>query len=469
MPHAAPIAVSEDEHQRRALARVGDVIGDKWEIDALLGIGGMAAVFSATHRNGKRVALKILHAEMSRYPEARERFIEEAYAANRVGHPGVVSVLDDGVADDGSAFLVMDLLLGETAQGRLQRSGGKLDPAEVLSIADQLLDVVAAAHAVGIVHRDIKPENIFITQEGQVKLLDFGIARIAESRRTTRTQIGATMGTPAFMAPEQARGRWEEIDERTDIWALGATLFLLLTGRVVHLADTANEELLAAMTRPAPKIETVLLIRTELAYVINTALDFEQERRFADANAMQQSVREAYAAMTTPGTLPAALQPIPTPFATAFDLALGSASTTYRPVATERPAQGRSVSRASVIGLLAVAAVSLGVTLFGKFGSAPEAPASESAITSAPPLPPPANPAPAPTPAPAPPAAVEATTVRLGDPDRLVEDLKSTQVQLAAPQKTQKRSAERSQVLRPPPSAAASPLPEPVDPLSRRK
>ncbi|MDX2055776.1 MAG: serine/threonine-protein kinase [Polyangiaceae bacterium] len=476
MPHAAPIAVSEDEHQRRALARVGDVIADKWEINALLGLGGMAAVFSATHRNGKRVALKILHPEMSRYPEARERFIEEAYTVNSVGHPGVVSVLDDGVADDGSAFLVMDLLQGETAQGRLQRLGGQLDPAEVLSIGDQLLDIITAAHAVGIVHRDIKPENIFITEEGQVKLLDFGIARIAESRRTTRTQIGATMGTPAFMAPEQARGRWEEIDARTDLWALGATLFFLLTGRVVHLADTANEELLAAMTRAAPKIETVMpAILPELAYVINTALEFEQERRFADAAAMQLSVREAYTAITAPGTLPAALKPIPLAFPAELQVTLGNASTTYRPVATtERPPQGRSVSRGGVIGLLALAAVALGSTLFGTFASEPEgpAPASESAITRTGSLPPSPHTASAPAPL-APLATREATaSVSNGEPNRLAEDPKSANAEVVAPKKRkpkQQKSAENPQTLQPPPSAAAPPPPEPVDPLSRRK
>jgi serine/threonine protein kinase len=471
MPHAAPIAITEDEQERRALARVGDVICDKWRIDALLGVGGMAAVFAASHRNGKRVALKILHHEMSHYPEARERFIEEAYAANRVGHKGVVSVLDDGVADDGCAFLVMDLLRGETAQARLQRSGGKLEPVEVLRIADQLLDVIAAAHAVGIVHRDVKPENVFITYQGQVKLLDFGIARITESRRTTRTQIGSTMGTPAFMAPEQARGRWEEIDARTDLWALGATLFFLLTGRVVHQADTANEELLAAMTRPAPKIETVSPgISPELAYVIDTSLEFELERRFADAKVMQQSVREAYMAMTAPGTLPGALEPISTHFPEELDNTLRSGSTTYRPVATtERPVPGQRVSRVGVIGLLALGGVAIGVTVYGALMTAPEGPppASASALTSPPPTPPSPSAAREPTPAPGALPVEPETTVEVSEPDRLVEDLEGAKV--AQPAK-EKGSVEKPRTSRPPPpSPEPSSLPRPVDPLSRRK
>src|SRR5581483_9335323 len=110
----------------------------------------------------------------------------------------------------------------------------------------QALEVLAAAHAKNVVHRDIKPENLFITRAGVLKVLDFGIARVHEARRerATSTRAGVVMGTPAFMAPEQARARWDEVDGRTDLWAVGATMFKLLTGRVVHLAETVNEQLL---------------------------------------------------------------------------------------------------------------------------------------------------------------------------------------------------------------------------------
>jgi len=154
---------------------------------------------------------------------------------------------------------VMDLLEGETLDGRAQRCGGKLDPSEVLSMADQLLDVLAAAHDKGIIHRDPKPENVFVTREGQVKVLDFGIARVKElSTASTATRAGSTMGTPAYMPPEQARGRWDEVDARSDLWAVGATMFTLLTGKLVHEAATTNEQLLAAMTATAPSISSVL-------------------------------------------------------------------------------------------------------------------------------------------------------------------------------------------------------------------
>src|SRR6185369_1933868 len=135
----------EDEQTRRAKSRVGQTVNGRWHLDSLLGIGGMAAVYAATHRNGKRVAVKLLHPELSRNGELRQRFLDEGYAANRVGHPSAVSVLDDGVSDEGAVFLVMDLLEGETLEARIRRSG-RLAPREVLFIADSLLDVLAHAH-----------------------------------------------------------------------------------------------------------------------------------------------------------------------------------------------------------------------------------------------------------------------------------------------------------------------------------
>jgi eukaryotic-like serine/threonine-protein kinase len=169
-----------DELTLRARARVGQVLKDKWRLDELLGVGGMASVYAATHRNASRVAVKMLHVELSLDPSIRARFQREGYLANTVGHPGAVRVLDDDVADDGSVFLVMELLEGETVLARWIRKGRTLPAEEVVSVTDQLLDVLAAAHARGTVHRDIKPENIFLTRDGLVKVLDFGIARVQE-------------------------------------------------------------------------------------------------------------------------------------------------------------------------------------------------------------------------------------------------------------------------------------------------
>jgi serine/threonine-protein kinase len=296
------LALSEDEQTRRAKARVGQTLRGRWSLDSLLGMGGMAAVYAATHRNGKRVAVKVLHPELSANPEMKQRFIDEAYAANRVGHPAAVSVLDDDVTEDGSAFLVMDLLEGETLDARIRRRG-KMDPAEILLVTDVLLDVLAAAHDKGIVHRDVKPDNVFITTEGKVKLLDFGIARLTTPGRPRTTQSGATMGTPAYMPPEQARGHWEQIDGRTDLWAVGATMFVALTGRQVHEGDTPNEELLSAMTQRAPSLAALApALRPSIVDLVDRALAFEQHDRWSHAREMQAALRVVQALMDEDGS-----------------------------------------------------------------------------------------------------------------------------------------------------------------------
>jgi serine/threonine protein kinase len=277
-------------------ARVGLVLNGKWRLDSLLGVGGMAAVYAATHRNTKRVAVKILHADMSEDPVIRQRFLREGYAANRVGHRGAVDILDDDITDDGSAFLVMELLEGENLDRRMRRKGGALPAAEVLSVADQILDTLAAAHERGILHRDIKPENVFLTREGVVKLLDFGIARVLELGTSAKvTQRGVVLGTPAFMAPEQAMGLWEQVDQRTDVWAVGATLFMLLTGQFVHPVKTGMEALDFAVSRRARSVGSLgVPVHPAVTRLVDRALAFERDARFASAREMQEAVRAAY-------------------------------------------------------------------------------------------------------------------------------------------------------------------------------
>jgi serine/threonine-protein kinase len=281
----------------RARARIGQVLCDKWRIDSLLGVGGMAAVYAVTHvNNGRRAAIKLLHAELSAAPEVRTRFLREGYVANKIEHPDTVTILDDHSSEDGTVFLVMELLDGESLETRRERVGA-LPAHEVLSLTDRLLDVLAAAHDKGIVHRDVKPENIFLTRDGSVKVLDFGIARIRElsTTRLTLTSAGA-IGTPAFMPQEQARGRWDDVGPRSDLWAVGATMFTLVSGRLVHLADTVNELMLAAMTKPAPPLASVVPdVPRAVAAVVDKALAYEIDARWADARAMQAAVRAAYA------------------------------------------------------------------------------------------------------------------------------------------------------------------------------
>src|SRR5450432_514933 len=290
----------------RARARIGTVLKHKWRLDKVIGVGGMAVVYAATHRNKKRAAIKMLHPELSMDSAIRERFLREGYVANSVGHRGAVAVDDDDVSEDGLAYLVMELLDGETIEQRWERKGRILSPHEALSVMDQLLDTLAAAHARGIVHRDLKPENMFLTRDGAVKVLDFGIARVRELARSeapggsplTTTQAGSTMGTPAFMAPEQARGKWDEVDGRSDLWAVGATVYTLLTGEFVHKGETVNETLALAVTRPARSIAELRAdLHPALIRFVDKALAYDKAARFADAATMQHALRVTYAEM----------------------------------------------------------------------------------------------------------------------------------------------------------------------------
>ncbi len=295
---ASPNVGGEDDEVKAARARVGQTLGGKWRLDKLLGIGGMAAVYEATHKNNlKSVAVKVLHAELQRNEGIRTRFLREGYVANKVKHPGAVAAIDDGIDEGGAVFLVMELLLGQSLAQRVDSQGGKLPPREVLVVAEGILEVLAAAHAQNVVHRDLKPDNIFLV-EGGVKVLDFGVARVLENTGEAKTRTGVVMGTPEYMPPEQARGRSEHIDGRTDLWAVGSMMFRLIAGRYVHIADTQNEVLLLAMTEHAKSIvEVVPTIHPKVAAVIDHALQYEPLDRFQDADEMRKAVKEALAAL----------------------------------------------------------------------------------------------------------------------------------------------------------------------------
>jgi len=288
-----------DQTLALAQSRVGTTLNSKWSLDRLLGVGGMAAVYEATHRNRKRAAVKVLHREVSANPAVRERFLREGYVANSVRHSGAVAVDDDDVSEDGCAFLVMELLDGETLDARWERKGKHLPPDEVLSLVDQVLSTLDAAHAAGIVHRDLKPENLFLTRAGQVKILDFGIARVREASQTSsKTQTGSMMGTPVFMPPEQARGRWDEVDARSDLWAVGATMFTLLTGRYVHEANTVNEALAFAVTQSARSVTTLVPdLPFPIVELVDRALAYDKGERWPSAETMQTALRRAYAGL----------------------------------------------------------------------------------------------------------------------------------------------------------------------------
>jgi hypothetical protein len=286
--------LSSTSSNDQAQARVGTLLADRWHLDSLLAVGGCSAIYAATHRNGHRIAVKILHPELSRDATAVQHFLREGYAANRIGHQGVVAVTDEGTTADGVPFLLMPLLDGETAQQRLERKPDGLPNREALAIVEAVLDVLASAHARGIVHRDLKPENVFLERTGGVRILDFGIARIVDGVTPDGTVEGTVMGTPGFMPPEQACGRLHEVGPRSDIWAAGALLFTLMTGRSLHEASSVIESIAAAQTdRVPPAAQLVPGIAPAAARLLDGALAFEPERRYADAGAMRAAVRAA--------------------------------------------------------------------------------------------------------------------------------------------------------------------------------
>ncbi len=293
-PMEEPLA----ESTRRALARIGTTLRGKYTLDGLLGEGGMAVVFSATHRNKKRFAVKMLYPEVSIYDDIRARFLKEGYVANTVAHPGVVQVLDDDVAEDGSAFLVMELLEGATAGALAEGNDGRLDVRTVLTIAHELLDALSAAHEKGIVHRDLKPANIFITSGGTLKVLDFGIARIREAAKQSgdsSTATGVMMGTPAYMPPEQAMGKSNEVDARTDLWAVGATMFNMMSGRNVHEGENPTLTMIASATQQARSISSLLPnLPHDIAFIVDKATAFDKTLRWQTAKEMREAIAKLH-------------------------------------------------------------------------------------------------------------------------------------------------------------------------------
>ncbi|HNN97133.1 MAG TPA: serine/threonine-protein kinase [Pseudomonadota bacterium] len=225
---------------------IGKLVGH-YKVVRKIGEGGMGSVWEGLHEGiGRRVAIKILRAEYSKEANLVTRFFNEARAVNIVSHPGIVGSFDYGQLEDGTAYIVMEYIDGETLSGRIKRVRGSLGP-DALRIGRQIAATLAAAHGKGIIHRDMKPDNIMIVADPEApggeraKVLDFGIAKIASEheqgkQNTGLTQAGAVMGTPRYMSPEQCRGA-AKVDVKTDVYALGIMMFEMLTGKPPFDAD----------------------------------------------------------------------------------------------------------------------------------------------------------------------------------------------------------------------------------------
>lgn len=279
------------ERVEQAATRIGSLLDERWEIESLLGLGGTAAVYAA-RAGGERVAVKVLHPELTRSQRAVDRFRREGEALRTAKHPGVPRVYGEGTTTDGCPYLVLDLLLGETVEARRRRFGGKLAPAEVVRIALDVLDVLDVVHARGLLHRDIKPSNILWLDDGSIRLIDFGIAKVARDEGDVAlTRTGALPGSLAFMSPEHALGIPSELDARSDLWSLGATMFSLLSGRYVHESRTEVAALALAASRRARSLGSVVSgLPPALVAVVDRALAFDRRKRFANAAEMARAL-----------------------------------------------------------------------------------------------------------------------------------------------------------------------------------
>ncbi|HVK86030.1 MAG TPA: serine/threonine-protein kinase [Kofleriaceae bacterium] len=274
----------------QALRAADDVLGQvagNYTLVARLGAGGMGEVVLGLNPDiGARVAIKLLHATAAAGAGGLDRFRVEARAANRIEHDGVVRIVDAGRMDNGRAFLVMELLEGESLATTLART--RLPSTRAVELVDAILDIVAAAHAKHTVHRDLKPANVFVMTSGRVRVLDFGIAKLLDDAVSV-TRTGAMVGTPGYMAPEQIRGG--VVDGRADLYAVGVILFELLTGARPFVGSTPFAVAQAHVTQPVPRLPASF--PPALDAVIARALAKTPETRFATAGEMRAALRGA--------------------------------------------------------------------------------------------------------------------------------------------------------------------------------
>ncbi|MEO7094841.1 MAG: serine/threonine-protein kinase, partial [Polyangiales bacterium] len=283
---------------------VGEVLGN-YRLTAELSSGGMGTVYRAEHELlGRAAAIKLLRPELSSNDVLVQRFVNEAKAATAIRHPGIIEVYDFGYTEDGRAYLVMEFLDGEPLGTRLQRRG-RLTELEAAAIARGIASALKAAHAKGIIHRDLKPDNVFLVPDpdgtgDRVKVLDFGVAKLADAAPTNvrHTQTGALMGTPLYMAPEQARAAGT-IDERADLYSLGCMLYEMLVGKPPFVADGAGEIIaMQLFGQVQPPTERLASLTPEMNAIVMQLLEKEPHDRFQNAAAVQQALASVAAKLS---------------------------------------------------------------------------------------------------------------------------------------------------------------------------
>jgi len=411
---------------------IGEVFGS-YRIVRLIGEGGMGAVYLAEHTLiGRHAAIKVLLREMSHRQDLVTRFFNEARAATAVKHPGIVEIYDFGYHGDGSAYIVMEYLDGESLASRLRRMGPQPE-ARAAALCRQVAGALGAAHSKGIVHRDLKPDNIFIVRDSDMvegertKILDFGIAKLnADAPGGSMTRTGMVMGTPAYMSPEQSKGAGQ-VDGRTDIYALGCILFELVCGRPPFVAEGTGEVMAAHILAPPPRPSSFRPVSPALEQVILRALAKAPEHRFKTTDELIGALNSAIPSGTYPRAGAATAPTVATgqhalsvpprgPVAAAQPTTL-SAATGAQTI--DPPRKGRA---AMWLGVCAVIGIAIGGIAFvatrnGEATQTAKAPAPEPTPKPAPtPTPtsaPAPAPAPVPAPAPAPPAKASRVTIKL--------------------------------------------------------
>jgi eukaryotic-like serine/threonine-protein kinase len=288
---------------------VPPVLGGHYDIGELLGRGGMAEVhIGHDTRLGRTVAVKMLRPDLARDPTFQVRFRREAHSAASLNHPAVVAVYDTGedqFAGNPVPYIVMEYVEGSTLRDLLA-SGSKLVPERALEIVDGVLAALAYSHQQGIVHRDIKPANVMLTKAGEVKVMDFGIARAMDDMGATMTQTSAVIGTAQYLSPEQARG--QQVDARSDLYSTGCLLYELLTGRPPFVGDSpVSVAYQHVREEPVPPSQLDPDLSPAVDAVVLRALTKDRERRYQSADDMRRDVAAARAGRP--------VAPVPTPAA----------------------------------------------------------------------------------------------------------------------------------------------------------
>jgi tRNA A-37 threonylcarbamoyl transferase component Bud32 len=283
----------------------GRVLNGKWTLGDSVGVGGMATVYAATGPDGQRVAVKLMHPEQSRNSQLRRRFVREADILGRVSHPGAVALHECRETPENDLYIAMELLEGESVQAVWHREGKRLEPRLALGIVAQALDALQAFHDHGVMHRDFKPPNLFLRSDGVVKLIDFGIAHDRKSRADLTLQ-GQALGTPAYMSPEQAAGRLDLLDPRSDVFSAGATLYTLLSGRRLHEAATDQQSFVLAATSQAPSLARVAPdLGLDVIKAVDKACAWDPDDRYQSAAEMREALLRLLADPTESASVPA--------------------------------------------------------------------------------------------------------------------------------------------------------------------